>query len=137
MVVETWLLISMFVVFAGLLLIGVQVSYALFGTAVLFTAVAIFADEHLDTATGLDFDFFGLVIKRIYAVMTNWILIAGTLFIFMGHMLDKSGIAERLLHSMQELFGGIKSFDWGPAEPVGAVLPVPSFDRYGSEGGGA
>jgi len=40
--------------------------------------------------------------------MTNWILIAGTLFIFMGHMLDKSGIAERLLHSMQELFGGVR-----------------------------
>lgn len=37
---------------------------------------------------------------------------------------------------MQELFGGRRSFDWGPSEPVGAVLPVPAFDRYGSEGGG-
>ncbi len=37
---------------------------------------------------------------------------------------------------MQELFGGRRSFDWGPAEPVGAVLPVPAFDRYGSDGGG-
>ena len=35
---------------------------------------------------------------------------------------------------MQELFGGRRSFEWGPSEPVGAVLPVPAFDRYGSEG---
>ena len=108
MFVETVLLISMFVVFGAMLLIGVQVSYALFGTSVIFTAVAIFSDQYFDTATGLDFDFFGLVIKRIYALMTNWILIAGTMFIFMGHMLDKSGIAERLLTSMQELFGGVR-----------------------------
>lgn len=37
---------------------------------------------------------------------------------------------------MQTLFGGRQSFDWGPTEATGAVLPVPSFDRYGSEGGG-
>ena len=108
MFVETILLISMFVAFGGMLLIGVQVSYALFGTSVIFTAVAVFSDQYFGTATGLDFDFFGLVIKRIYALMTNWILIAGTMFIFMGHMLDKSGIAERLLTSMQELFGGVR-----------------------------
>jgi NADH-quinone oxidoreductase E subunit len=36
---------------------------------------------------------------------------------------------------MQELFGGQKSFDWGPSETTGALLPVPSFNRYGSEGG--
>ena len=35
---------------------------------------------------------------------------------------------------MQQLFGGRRSFEWGPSEPVGAVLPVPAFDRYGSEG---
>lgn len=38
---------------------------------------------------------------------------------------------------MQELFGGRKSFDWGPSEATGAVLPVPSFNRYGTEGGDA
>ena len=33
------------------------------------------ADQYFDTATGLDFYYFGIVVKRIYAVMTNWILI--------------------------------------------------------------
>ena len=59
------------------------------------------SDQYFDTATGLDFYYFGIVVKRIYAVMTNWILIAGTLFIFMGFMLEKSGIAERLLTQLK------------------------------------
>ena len=108
MFVESILLIAMFVVFGGLLLLGFHVAYVLFGVSVLFTGVAIFADNYLDTATGLDFEFFGLVVERIYGLMTNWILIAGTTFIFMGNMLDKSGIAERLLSSTQELFGNVR-----------------------------
>jgi NADH-quinone oxidoreductase subunit E len=37
---------------------------------------------------------------------------------------------------MQALFGGRQSFDWGPAEPEGAIAPVPAFGPYGSTGGG-
>ncbi len=33
---------------------------------------------------------------------------------------------------MQELFGGQRSFQWGPAENEGAVAPVPAFGPYGS-----
>ena len=33
---------------------------------------------------------------------------------------------------MQQLFGGQRSFDWGPPEPEGAVAAVPAFDPYGS-----
>jgi tripartite ATP-independent transporter DctM subunit len=40
--------------------------------------------------------------------MSNWVLIALPMFIFMGLMLDKSGIATRMMHSMQKLFGNIK-----------------------------
>ena len=35
---------------------------------------------------------------------------------------------------MQSLFGGQRSFDWGPAEHEGAVAPVPAFGPYGSAG---
>ena len=40
---------------------------------------------------------------------------------------------------MQEKFGGQRSFDWGPAEPEGAVAAVPAFGPYGSaaEGSGS
>ena len=40
--------------------------------------------------------------------MHNWVLIALPMFIFMGLMLDKSGIATRMMHSMQKLFGNIR-----------------------------
>ncbi|MBO6486720.1 MAG: TRAP transporter large permease subunit, partial [Pelagibacteraceae bacterium] len=41
-------------------------------------------------------------------IMDNWVLIALPMFIFMGLMLDKSGIAKRMMHSMQRLFGNVK-----------------------------
>lgn len=37
---------------------------------------------------------------------------------------------------MQELFGGVRSFDWGPSDRSGAVAPVPAFDPYASAGDG-
>jgi NADH:ubiquinone oxidoreductase subunit E len=35
---------------------------------------------------------------------------------------------------MQELFGGQRSFDWGPRERQGAIAAVPAFGPYGSVG---
>jgi tripartite ATP-independent transporter DctM subunit len=40
--------------------------------------------------------------------MENWVLVALPMFIFMGLMLDQSGVAERLMLSMQELFGKVR-----------------------------
>ena len=37
-----------------------------------------------------------------------------------------------LSDEMQQLFGGQRSFDWGPAEPEGAVAPVPAIGHLGS-----
>jgi NADH-quinone oxidoreductase subunit E len=37
-----------------------------------------------------------------------------------------------LADEMQELFGGQRSFDWGPSEREGAVGPVPAFGPYGT-----
>lgn len=37
-----------------------------------------------------------------------------------------------LADEMQELFGSIRSFDWGSKEAEGAVAPVPAFGPYGS-----
>ena len=122
MFVETLLIIALFITFAGMLLVGFHVAYTLFGVSVLFTAIAMISDQYWGTATGLDFDFFGIVVKRIYALMTNWILIAGTMFIFMGYMLDKSGIAERLLSSTQELFGNVRGGMAVTVALIGALL---------------
>jgi len=37
-----------------------------------------------------------------------------------------------LADEMQQLFGGQRSFDWGPTEPDGAICPVPAFGPFGS-----
>jgi tripartite ATP-independent transporter DctM subunit len=45
---------------------------------------------------------------RIFAIMYNWVLVALPMFIFMGLMLEKSGVAEQMMRSMQRLFGNVK-----------------------------
>ncbi|MEM9324430.1 MAG: TRAP transporter large permease subunit [Bacteroidota bacterium] len=52
-----------------------------------------------------DVDFFYLLSLRVYGVMNNFVLLAVPLFVFMGIMLEKSGIAERLLETISMLFG--------------------------------
>ena len=57
------------------------------------------------TFTGLDYLTLGAVVNRVYGTMSNAVLVALPMFIFMGLMLDESGVAERLMTSMQRLFG--------------------------------
>lgn len=48
----------------------------------------------------------------------------------------RDGLPDVVLgDEMQELFGGQRSFQWGPRERTGAVGPVPAFGPYGSAGG--
>jgi tripartite ATP-independent transporter DctM subunit len=108
MEINDYLVLAMFVSFITLLLSGYPVAYCLAGTSILFTGIGYFSDQYLGTITGLDFNYFGIVIPRIYKTMTNWVLISVPMFIFMGLMLDRSGIAERLMVSAQELFGKVR-----------------------------
>ena len=101
------LVIAMFSSFILLLFTGVPVAWVLGGVGVLFAMVGYFADIYLDTFTGLDMITLGLVVNRIYKIMDNWILVALPMFIYMGIMLDKSGVAERLMDAMQDLFGKV------------------------------
>ena len=76
------------------LLFGFPVAFTLGGVALLF---------------GLqDLSMFNFLPSRIYGVMGNGVLIAVPLFIFMGIMLEKSGIAGELLETMALLFGRIR-----------------------------
>ncbi len=101
------MVIAMFLSFILLLLSGFPIAWILGGVGILFTGIGYLADRHLDTVTGLDYSTLGLSVGRIFAVMDNWVLVALPMFIFMGLMLDKSGMAERMLHSMQRLFGNL------------------------------
>jgi tripartite ATP-independent transporter DctM subunit len=98
----------MFVTFIAVLFSGYPISFVLMGTAALFTLVGYLADIYLDTTTGVSYLYVGMVVNRIYKLMDNWVLVAIPMFIFMGLMLDRSGIAEKMMGSMQNLFGKVR-----------------------------
>ena len=107
MEVNDYLVIAMFFTFIALLFTGFPISWVLGGTAVIFTGVGMLADQYLDAFTGIDYLVFSMTIERVYRLMYNWVLVALPMFIFMGLMLDRSGIAERMMKSMQNLFGKV------------------------------
>jgi tripartite ATP-independent transporter DctM subunit len=102
------LVILMLATFIGLLMSGFPIMFILGGVSVLFTIVGYLADQHLDTVTGLDFSVLGMIVMRVFKLMSNWVLVAIPMFVFMGLMLDRSGIAERMMDSMQKLFGKVR-----------------------------
>jgi tripartite ATP-independent transporter DctM subunit len=63
-----------------------------------------------------------LLPNRVMGVMENGVLLAVPLFIFMGIMLEKSGLAERMLRTMAELFGRIRGGMAVSVIVVGALL---------------
>lgn len=87
------------------ILFGLVFVLILFGYPVAFTLGG------LSIIAGLlyfDVDFFYLLSLRIYGTMNNFVLMAVPLFVFMGIMLEKSGLAESLLETMAMLFGKLK-----------------------------
>jgi tripartite ATP-independent transporter DctM subunit len=108
MEVTDLLVILMLVTFIGLLMSGFPIALVLGGVAVMFTFVGYLADLYLDTTTGLDFSVLGMIVMRVFKLMSNWVLVAIPMFIFMGLMLDRSGIAEKMMDAMQNLFGKVR-----------------------------
>ncbi len=77
---------------------GFPVAFALGGTALLFAFI------------GIELGFFDLNLlralpERVFGIMENYTLLAVPFFIFMGTMLERSGLAENLLKTMGMLFG--------------------------------
>ena len=73
---------------------GYPVAFVLAGVGIIFAVAA-----------GVPMLFLSIGVQRIFSgVLTNWLLIAIPLFVFMGLMLERSGVAERLLRSLASLF---------------------------------
>jgi len=102
-----------------LILFGVIFLAILFGYPVAFTLGGI---SVLVGIFVFDADFFYLLSLRIYGTMQNFVLLSVPLFVFMGMMLEKSGIAERLLHTMSMLFGTVRGGLAISVVIVGAML---------------
>ena len=56
----------------------------------------------------MDWSYTSLTVERIWDVMENWVMVALPMFILMGLLLDRSGIANQLMHSFARLFGNLR-----------------------------
>ncbi len=84
-----------------LLLVGYPVAFTLAGTALLFAFIG--------TMTGsFDPAFLEALPNRLYGIISNQILMAVPLFVFMGVMLERAKIADDLLVTMSRLFGSLR-----------------------------
>ena len=100
----------MFLALTILLMAGFPVAFTLLGTSLIFGLI------------GFGWSFFDLLPLRIWGRITNVTLIAVPLFVFMGVMLERSGLAEELLDTMGMLFGRLKGGLAVSVVVVGALL---------------
>jgi tripartite ATP-independent transporter DctM subunit len=113
-----WLVLAMFLGFVILLFQGIPVAYALVGIALIF---ALFAELVLGPnkkviQSVIEYHPVNLAYVKMFAnagrffggTIQNPVLVALPMFIFMGFMLDQSGVAQRMMKSMQILFGGMR-----------------------------
>ena len=85
--------LGMFAVIIPALLLGYPVAFTLGAVSIFFGTFA------------LGIDFFQLLPLRIWGIMTNFTLLAVPLFVLMGVILEKSGLAQDLLETSAALFG--------------------------------
>lgn len=105
-----YLALWMFGALLFFLMLGYPVAFTLGGVALVFGLC------------GFGLDFFNLLPLRIWGVMTNFTLLAVPLFVFMGVLLERSGLAEELLETMALLFGRVRGGLAISVVVVGALL---------------
>ena len=107
--------ILMIAALIGGILLGYPVAFTIAGVAVFFAG--------LGWAVGaFDMTLMGALGQRAFGLLTNEVLIAIPLFVFMGVVLEKSRIAEDLLQTMGRLFGAVRGGLGISVVLVGALL---------------
>ncbi len=100
----------MFLAMSILIMFGFPVTFTLGGTAMVFGVI------------GFGWDFFNLLPLRVWGRMSNVTLMAVPLFVFMGVMLERSGLADKLLDTMGIVLGRLRGGLAASVVVVGALL---------------
>lgn len=99
----------------GLMMFGFGVAFSLAAIGLLFAGIG--------SALGVfDLLLLGILPSRYFSIMQNEVLVAVPLFIFMGTVLERSGIAEELLETAGRLFGRVRGGVAVSVVVVGAVF---------------
>ena len=105
----------MFAFACVILILGYPVAFSLAGSAILFAYLG-------DYFNVFPMQFMRAIPQRIFGTMTNEILMAVPLFVFMGTMLEKSKVAEELLENMDKVFRRVRGGLGISVSIVGALL---------------
>jgi len=112
-----FLAILLFVIIFILILKGYPVALTLAGVSTLFALIIMFVAPDVLSMRDLR-----LLPSRFMGTINNTMLMAVPLFIYMGIMLEKSGLAESLLETMAGLFGSLRGGLAISVVLVGALL---------------
>ena len=93
----------LFATFMVVMFSGYPIAFVLGGVAVAFAALGTVLDAFSVDADMASLRMIGFVANRIFDTLSSYSLIPMSMFVFMGLMLDKSGVAERLLTRMHTL----------------------------------
>ena len=110
-----WLPVLMFVGIFAALALGSPVGPTFAGVAILFAVVGLATDT-------FSFRLFGLLQNRWFGTMSNFSYLAIPYFVYMGTVLEKSGLAEELLETVGRLFGRVRGGLAVGVVLVGALL---------------
>ncbi len=99
----------------GGLLLGYPVAFTLIGLSIFFAFFGWWTGH-------FDLSLMGALGQRLFGTLTNSVLIAIPMFVFMGIVLQKSQIAEDLLSEMGRLFGRVRGGLGVSVIIVGALL---------------
>jgi tripartite ATP-independent transporter DctM subunit len=88
---------------------GFPVAWLLGGLSLIVVALSLQLNTMgYDTFLLTSWDKIGGVVDRFDAIMSNWVLVSLPMFVYMGLMLDKSGVADIMMRNFVKVFGGIK-----------------------------
>ena len=96
-----WLAVAMFVGFFFIMMSGYPVAFSFAGSAILFGAIGLGVDA-------FELNLLRLLPNRWFGTMSDFTLLAIPYFIFLGAILEKSGLAEELLETLGIVFGPIR-----------------------------
>lgn len=84
---------------------GYPIAFVLGGVAVAFAMLGTVLDSFAVDADMASVRMIGFVANRIFDTLSSYSLIPISMFVFMGMMLEKSGVAERLLQQLHRILG--------------------------------
>lgn len=110
MPIYEYLAIGFMLMFIASLFTGFPVAWLLGGLSLAVAAGGIVLSSQfgIDTFLMNSWAKFSGVIDRFDGIMSNWVLVSLPMFVYMGLMLDRSGVADIMMKNFVKVFGGLK-----------------------------